>query len=133
MNYLLVCVEVKLAVIELDHNLWVTAVHGPLDSGVDLQVQSLDVLVKHYKLIELRCKLGLTVAVILWTPFIDLAKTHLIYGFLYLSLVLLHLLSPLLLGFAHNEAYFGQDKCQLQLVVFEENQHVLHLFTEKAL
>ena len=78
----LVCVQVKLIVIQSDDELRITAIHSLTDRSLNLQVQVLNITIQHHILLELRQELCLAVAVILGTPFVDLTQTDLVNRFL---------------------------------------------------
>ena len=82
MNDLLVRVQVQFRVVELDHDFRVTPVHCLVNCCVYLQIQHLNVPVHLYVFVQLGEKLCFTIAVVLWTPFIDFAQSDLVHRLL---------------------------------------------------
>ena len=81
-------------------------------------------------LLELGKEVTLAAAAVLRTPLRDFSASDLLNRLLYLALCVSDLFGALQLSFAHDEANFGENDRQLQLVMFQEDEHVFNLISE---
>ena len=134
MHYLLISVLVQLAIIEGNDNFRIISIHCFIYRGINRKIQHLDVSVQLHKPVEFLSELCLSSDIVLWTPLVDLAQTHLVDCLLDPLLRRFHTLLLILLhGLPDNEADFGQYKRQLQFVMFKQDEHVSNFIPIESL